>query len=60
MDNVERWSSLLMPESFMKASRRKDWKKISAESSLMSPAPDDPMSQGIELNHKMCERKKTV
>ena len=37
MDDIEEWTSLLMPELLTIAFRRKDWKKISAESSLMSP-----------------------
>ena len=38
MDKVEEWTSLPMPELLAMASRRKDWTKISAESSLMFPA----------------------
>ena len=37
MDNVKEWTSLLMPQLLTRASCRKDWKGISAESSLMSP-----------------------
>ena len=36
MDNVKEWTSLPMPELLTRASCRKDWKKISAESFLMS------------------------
>ena len=36
-DNIKEWTSLLMPELFTTASSRKDWKRISAESSVMSP-----------------------
>ena len=40
-----------MPELLATASSRKDWKKIAAESSLMSPPPpSDPIGQGTELN----------
>ena len=38
MDNIKEWSSLPMPELLTQASRRKDWKRISAESSLMFPS----------------------
>ena len=31
-------------------SRRKDWKRISAESSPLPPPPDEPIGQGTELN----------
>ena len=37
MDNLKEWTSLPMPELLTRASCRKDWKRISAESSLMSP-----------------------
>ena len=37
-----------MPELLTRASCRKDWKGISAESSLMSP--DDPIGQRTEMN----------
>ena len=37
MDNIKEWTSLPMPELPTRASCRKDWKRISAESSLMSP-----------------------
>ena len=40
-----------MLELLTRASCRKDWERISAESSRMSP--DDPVSQGTELNWKM-------
>ena len=36
MDNVKEWTSLPMPELLTRASCRKDWKRISAESFLMS------------------------
>ena len=55
MDNIKEWTYLPMPELLTLAFRRKDWKRISAESSLMSLPPphrhpDDPVGQGIELN----------
>ena len=37
MDNIKQWAPLPMPELFTRASRRKDVKNISAESSLMTP-----------------------
>ena len=37
MDKIKEWTLLPMPELLMRASCRKDWKRISAESSLMSP-----------------------
>ena len=51
MDNIKEWTSLPMPELLTVASLRKDWKKISAELSLMPPSyPGDPISQGTKLN----------
>ena len=49
LDNIKEWTSLPMPEVLTRASCRTDWKRISAESSLMShddSPPDDP----TELN----------
>ena len=37
MDNIKEWTSLPMPGLLTRASCRKDWKRIFAESSLMSP-----------------------
>ena len=37
MDNTKEWTSLSVPELFMMAFCRKEWKRISAESSCMSP-----------------------
>ena len=37
MENIKEWTSLPMPELLTRASCRKDWKRISAELSLMSP-----------------------
>ena len=54
MDNIKEWTSLpmlellTMPPTPTPHPPSKDWKKISAESSLMSP--DDPIGQGTELN----------
>ena len=52
MDNVKEWTSLPMPELLTTSSCRKEWKSISEESSIMppSPPPDDPTSQGTEMN----------
>ena len=46
MDNIKEWTSLPMPELPTKASCRKDWKRISAESSLMSP-PTAQLVKGL-------------
>ena len=43
------WTSLPMPELLTRASCRKDWKRISAESSLKSPS-DDLSGRGTDLN----------
>ena len=40
MDSIKEWTSL--PELLKRASCRKDWKRISAESSLVSPPPPSP------------------
>ena len=37
MDNIKEWTYLPLPELPTRASSRKDWTRISAESSLMSP-----------------------
>ena len=39
MDNVKEWTSLPMPELLTMAFCRKDWKRFSAESSVVSPTP---------------------
>ena len=39
VDNIKEWASLPMPELLTRASCKKDWKRISAESSLMPPPP---------------------
>ena len=50
MDNIKEWTSLPMPELLTRASRRKDWKIISAESSLMSPWRPNRSRDWTELN----------
>ena len=53
MDNIKEWMSLPMPKLLMMASHRKDWKSISAESSLMScphPPPVTQLLKATELN----------
>ena len=37
LDDIKEWTYLPMPELLTRASQRKDWKRISAESSFMSP-----------------------
>ena len=49
MHSVKEWASLPMPELLKMASRRKDWKRISAEASLKHH--DDPVRQGTELTN---------
>ena len=46
-DKVKGRTTLNMPELLAMASRRKDWKEISAESFLVSP--EDNVGQGTEL-----------
>ena len=47
MDNLKEWTYLPMPELLTKASCRRLWKRVSAESSIMSP----PTTQSVkELN----------
>ena len=42
-DNIKDWTALFMQKLLTGASSRKDWRRISAESSLMSPlAPPSP------------------
>ena len=43
------WTSLPMPKPLARAFCRKVWKRISTESSLMSP--NDTVGQGTELNY---------
>ena len=46
MVNVKEWASLPKPEPLTVAFYRKDWKRISAESSIMYAPPPTP----TELN----------
>ena len=48
MDNVKEWTTQPMPELLTVASCATDWKRIPAESFLMSP--DDPIGEATELN----------
>ena len=46
--DIKECTSLPMPELLTRAFCRKDWKRISPESSIMSP--DDPIGHGTEMN----------
>ena len=48
MDKVKVWISLPMPKLLTTASRREDWRKIFAESSVMTH--DEPIGVGTEVN----------
>ena len=48
MDNVKERASLPMPEVFTITFRRKDWKRISADLSFVSPGR--PYGRGTDLN----------
>ena len=50
MDNIKEWTFLSMPKLLTKASCRKEWKRISAESSLMSSRRPDRWRDWTELN----------
>ena len=50
MDNIKDWTSLPMPELLTTASCRKDWKRISAESPLVSPRRPNRPRDWTELN----------
>ena len=50
MDTIKEWTSLPMPELLTKASCRKDWQRISAESSIMSPQQPNQSRDWIELS----------
>ena len=51
MDNIKEWTSLPIPELLTGTSCRKDWKRISVESTLMPPPlPDDAVGEGTKLN----------
>ena len=47
MDNIREWTFLVLPELLTAAFCRNDWKRISAESSLVSP--DDHIGQETKL-----------
>ena len=51
MDNMKEWTSLPIPELLTRAACRKGWKRISAESSLMSPPPPLPITQSVKGLH---------
>ena len=42
MNNIKEWTPLSVQELLTRASCRKDWKRISAESSLMPPGQSNP------------------
>ena len=44
MDNIKEWTSLPLPELLTRASCRKDWKRISADSPVMLP----PVTQSVK------------
>ena len=48
MNNIKVWTSLPMPELLTGASCRKEWKSVSAESSLMPPPPPPPTTQLVK------------
>ena len=50
MDNITEWTSLPMPELPTRASCTTDWKKISAESSLLFPRRPNRSRDGTELH----------
>ena len=51
MDNIKEWTFLPMLKLLTRASCRTDWKRISAESSFISP--NDPIGQETELKQMM-------
>ena len=50
MDNIKGWTSLSMLKLLTRATCRKLWKRISAESSLMSPKQPNQTRDTTELN----------
>ena len=54
LDNIKEWTSLPMPELFARASCGKDWKRISAKSSFMSPQWPSQSRDWTELNWGHC------
>ena len=51
MDNIKEWTSLPMPELLTRASCKKDWKRISTKSFLMSVWWPDLSRDWTELNY---------
>ena len=49
MDNIKEWNFLPMPELLIRASCRNDWKRVPAESSLMSPRRPNRSRDRAEL-----------
>ena len=49
MNKIKERTSMLMPELPTKASCRKDWKRMSAESSFMSPQQPSRLKDRIQL-----------
>ena len=60
MDIIKEWTSMPMPKLLTGASCRKDWKRISAESSLMSPQTTQSVKglNWTELN--MCSQMRHI
>ena len=56
MDNIKQWTSLSTPELLAKASCRKDWKSISAESSAMYP----PMTKSLKVLNWAAHKQLTL
>ena len=50
INSIKEWTSLPMPELPTRASCRKDWKRISAESSLLSHRRPNQSTERTELN----------
>ena len=49
LDNIKEWTHLPMPEVLTRASCRKDWKRLSAESPNMTlPHPQPPRFQSVK------------
>ena len=60
IDNVKEWTFLPIPELLMMAFRRKDWKGISAESSLSSPRRPNRSRDWTELDWTEGHRRPPV
>ena len=54
MDNIKEWTSLPRPELLTRTFCRKDWKRISAESSLLCPQRPSQSRDWTELNWVSC------